>query len=173
MNPKAFDLAINCRDEGVLCKGEENPLVRASGFPLPLRSPSFPQRCSGASPRDPQSLVLAKGFCSLEQKVFARSSKRSLHARAEGLCSLEQRVFTRLIEGSSLERNKVSLSFGIRCLFRAGRDPRPERDATLIPSETRPLSRADRDVPLARREAFPSLEGRGSLGTLSKGTFFL
>gem|GEM_PF-5374143 len=31
-------------------------MVRASGFPLPLRSPSFPQRCSGASPQDPQSL---------------------------------------------------------------------------------------------------------------------
>ena len=70
-------------------------MVRASGFPLPLRSPTFPQRCSGASPQDPQSLVLAKGFCSLEQRVFARSSKRSLHARAEGLCSLEQKVFAR------------------------------------------------------------------------------
>ena len=31
VNP-LFYLAINCRDESVLCKGEENPLVRASGF---------------------------------------------------------------------------------------------------------------------------------------------
>ena len=49
--------AINCKVESVLCKGEENPLVRASGFPLPLRSPTFPQRCLGATaPKNPATV---------------------------------------------------------------------------------------------------------------------
>ena len=50
LRPLLFNLAINCKVESVLCKGEENPLVRASGFPLPLRSPSFPQRCQRGFP---------------------------------------------------------------------------------------------------------------------------
>jgi len=33
--PLFFLFAINCRVDIVLCKGEENPLVRASGFPPP------------------------------------------------------------------------------------------------------------------------------------------
>ena len=57
-------------------------------------------------------------------------------------------------------------SLGWACLIRARRDPYPERDATIVPSETRPLSRArrnnrpERDATIIPSETQPSSRAR-------------
>ena len=83
MNPILFNLAINCKDESVFFRGRDKPPFRAVVFPFPYDPNPFSSSCSEACPRDPQNLVLAKGFCSLGQKVFARSSGTSPYARSE------------------------------------------------------------------------------------------
>ena len=66
---------------------------------------------------------------SLEQKVSARPSKRSLHARAKGLCSLEWDIPTRLIEGSPLARVGHLPTLGGRPSLRSkGTSPHARRE---------------------------------------------
>ena len=85
-----------------------------------------------------------------------RFSKGVLLARAKGLCSLEWDTHTRSSEGYSLARNKMSLSLGIRCLFRASR---------LLPEqrEKEGLGRRERDG------YRPSLQNTLINGNLSQG----
>ena len=99
--PLFFGLAINCRDEGVLCKGKGQTLIRAKFFPFPYDPLPFSNAAKGVSP--------------LETPAFA------------GLRSCP-------------ERNATLVPSGTRPLFRARRDHCSERDATLVPSETGTLN---------------------------------
>ena len=57
MIPFLFILAINCKVDIVLCKGETNLLIEAKGFSHPLRTPTFPKRRLGASaPKNPATI---------------------------------------------------------------------------------------------------------------------
>ena len=50
LRPYLFNLAINCKVVSVLCKGEENPLVRAKFFPFPYDPLPFSNAAKGVSP---------------------------------------------------------------------------------------------------------------------------
>ena len=45
-----FNLAINCKVESELCKGERKPLFEAKVSPRPLRSPTLSKRQLGGNP---------------------------------------------------------------------------------------------------------------------------
>ena len=121
-------------------------MIRASGFPRPLRSPTFPQRCSGASLRALQvksrrcrrfveNLPLGKFsnrnlYCPRDPPVlagavfFIRASRAAL---SKGLDTGVSMVAIRSDQGMRSARIEQSHPSGTRSLSRAVQDHSPER----------------------------------------------
>ena len=141
----------------MLCKGEENPLIRASGFPLPLRSPTFPQRCQRGHPfGNPSScwngVWLLEPFeppCSRCSSRLARSVRPARDGQAHsGECVCP----TRASEAPSSERVKTLHPSGARPSHRARETSYSEREGHLIPGGQWGFARASRGALHERAE---------------------